>query len=107
MTKLLFALGITFTLFSCASLKNSGEKITGEYDVSCGMCNFDMTGDDCDLAIEIDGKFYYVEESSLEEHGDAHAEDGLCTVVRKAKVTGEIKHGVFVAEELELLPYSN
>ena len=67
------------------------------------MCNFEMTGEECALAIRIEGKEYYVEGSAIDEHGDAHADDGLCTVVRKAKVKGVIKKGVFVAEMIELI----
>jgi len=104
---LIFTLGLVLALGSCASTKNTGDKLSGDYDVSCGMCNFDMTGDDCALAINVNSKFYYVEGSELDEHGDAHAEDGLCTVVRKATVVGEIKKGVFVAESFKMLPYKN
>jgi len=92
-------------LVSCGSLEKSGEKISGTFAVSCGMCNLDMTGDACALAIEIEDKTYYVEGSDLHDHGDAHAQDGLCTVRRDAKVVGQIKKGVFVAESLELLPF--
>lgn len=39
----------------------------------------------------------------MDEHGDAHAEDGFCSVVRKAKVKGSVIDGRFVAESFELL----
>ena len=42
--------------------------------------------------------------SSLDDHGDAHGKDGFCSVVRKAKVEGEIKGDKFVATSFELLP---
>ena len=92
-------------LVSCGTMKQGKEPIVGVYDVSCALCNFDMTGDECDLAIKIDEKYYYVEGSSLQDHGNEHASDGMCNVVRKADVKGKIKHGVFVAESFELLPY--
>jgi len=104
MKNILFV-ALTAFLVSCGSLNKTSEPITGTYDVSCGKCNFDMVGDACELAIEIDGKYYYVEGSGLHDHGDAHAEDGMCNVRRKAKVKGTIKNGAFVAESLELLPY--
>ena len=88
---------------SCATMKNKDTPIEGVYEVSCGTCNFEMTGDGCELAIIVDGKKYYVEGSAVDEHGDAHAADGLCTVVRKANVKGVIKKGVFVAESFELI----
>lgn len=88
---------------SCATTKVKDQYIDQVVDVACGMCLFEMTGDDCALAVKIDGKYYYVEGSSIDEHGDAHAEDGLCTVVRKAQVKGYIKHGVFVADSIKLI----
>ncbi|MFT6504012.1 MAG: hypothetical protein ACJASQ_004152 [Crocinitomicaceae bacterium] len=103
MLKIISLSAIVFFIASCATMKNTDNSIEGTYDVSCGMCNFEMTGEDCALAIRIDGKEYYVEGSAIDEHGDAHADDGLCTVVRKAKVKGVIKKGVFVAEMIELI----
>lgn len=103
--KHLFFFSLLTLLISCGSVKKSNDKIAGTYNVSCGKCNYEMTGDGCDLGIEINGKFYYVEGSDLHDHGDAHAADGLCNVRREATVVGEIKNGVFVAESLELLPY--
>lgn len=94
---------IVFAMVSCATMKNTDKTIEGTYDVSCGICNFKMTGDECALAIIIDGKEYYVEGSAIDEYGDAHADDGLCTVVRKAKVKGAINKGAFVAEKIELI----
>ena len=42
--------------------------------------------------------------SSIDDHGDAHGDDGLCNCIRHARVTGEIKGGRFVATAFELLP---
>ncbi len=102
--KQLFFIGVFALLASCGSLNQSTAPMSGVYTVSCGKCNFDMTGDECDLAIEVDGKYYYVEGTSIHDHGDPDAEDGMCSLKRKAQVTGEIKRGVFVAESFELLP---
>jgi len=57
-----------------------------------------------ELAVRIDGKPYLVNGSNIDDHGDAHASDGLCNAIRRAKVTGEIKDDRFVAEGFELLP---
>jgi len=103
MLKILSISIAVFVISSCATMKQTDTAIEGTYDVSCGICNMAMTGDECALAIRIDGKEYYVEGSAIDEHGDAHADDGLCTVVRKAKVKGVIKKGVFVAESIELI----
>lgn len=103
MFKILSLSIVVLVISSCATMKNTDTPIDGTYDVSCGICNFEMTGDDCALAINIDGKEYYIEGSAIDEHGDAHAADGLCTVVRKAKVKGVIKKGVFIAESVVLI----
>ena len=72
-------------------------------DASCGECQFKMEGKGCDLAVRIDGKAYYVDGAKMDDHGDAHSHDGMCNAIRKAKVTGEIKNGRFVASAFELL----
>lgn len=76
-------------------------------EVGCGQCQFEMEGTGCDLAVRIDGTSYYVDGSSIDDHGDAHSEDGLCNCVRQGKVTGEIKDGRFVASTIALLPDSD
>lgn len=76
-------------------------------EVSCGECQFGMEGDGCDLAVRIDGKPYYVDGSSIDDHGDAHGDVGLCNCIRKAKVTGEIKDGRFVATKVVVLESKN
>jgi hypothetical protein len=58
----------------------------------------------CDLAVRIDGKSYFVEGTKLDDHGDAHAKDGFCSVIRKAEVSGEIKGNQFIASSFKLLP---
>lgn len=74
-------------------------------EVSCGQCQFGMQSKKgCDLAVRMDGKTYFVEGTKLDEHGDAHAEDGFCNAVRKAEVVGEIKEDKFVVSYFKLLP---
>ena len=73
-------------------------------DASCGQCQFEMEGSGCDLAIRIDGKSYFVDGTSIDDHGDAHAEDGLCNCIRKAKASGEIRNDRFFATHLEVMP---
>jgi hypothetical protein len=36
-----------------------------------------MEGHGCELAVRIDGKPYFVDGTSLDSHGDAHANDGF------------------------------
>ncbi|XOV67250.1 MAG: DUF6370 family protein [Fluviicola sp.] len=102
--KQLLVLSALVILSSCGSLNKSQEPIAGIYTVSCGMCNFNMTGDVCELAIEIEDKTYYVEGTSIHDHGNPDAEGGMCDRKREAQVTGQIKHGVFVAESFQLIP---
>lgn len=73
-------------------------------EAACGECMFGLEGEGCDLAVRIDGHAYFVDGAKIDDHGDAHAEDGFCSLVRKAKVKGEIKDGRFVVESFELLP---
>lgn len=75
-------------------------------EASCGECQFGMKGKDCDLAVRIDGKAYFVDGTSIDDHGDAHAADGFCEAIRKAEVQGEIVNGRFVATYFKLLPDS-
>ncbi len=73
-------------------------------DASCGQCQFEMEGTGCELAVRIDGKSYFVDGASIDDHGDAHAADGMCNAIRKGKVTGEIRNDRFFATSFELLP---
>ncbi len=73
-------------------------------EASCGQCQFKMKGHGCDLAVRIDGKNYFVDGTSIDSNGDAHAVDGFCATIRKAEVVGEIKNNKFVASSFKLLP---
>jgi hypothetical protein len=74
-------------------------------EVSCGQCQFGMQSKKgCDLAVRMDGKTYFVEGTKIDQHGDAHAEDGFCNAIRKAEVVGEIKEDKFVVSYFKLLP---
>ena len=59
-------------------------------DAACGQCQLGLTGADCDLAVRINGKAYYVDGTNIDSHGDAHAADGFCNAVRKAEVQGAL-----------------
>ena len=90
------------SLMSCTH--HQADEFSEVVNTSCGICMFEMTGDECELAVQINDKYYYVEGTTIDEHGDAHAEDGFCNAIRKAKVTGKVKNGVFYASSFELLP---
>jgi hypothetical protein len=63
-----------------------------------------MKGHGCDLAVRIDGKSYFVDGTSIDSHGDAHANDGFCAAIRKAEVVGSIVDNRFKATSFKLLP---
>ena len=73
-------------------------------DASCGQCRLGLKGKDCDLAIRLKGKAYFVDGTTIDSHGDAHANNGFCNTVRKAEVQGEIVDNRFKATYFRLLP---
>ena len=72
-------------------------------EASCGECQFGLHGKSCDLAVRINGKAYFVDGTSIDEHGDAHAKDGFCEAIRKAEVQGEIVSNRFKATYFKLV----
>jgi hypothetical protein len=102
-------IGITLCLFIFSLATQAQEtKVqpkTQVVDVSCGQCQFGMNAKKgCDLAVRIDGKSSFVDGTKLDDHGDAHAEDGFCSAVRQAEVIGEIRNNRFVVTYFKLLP---
>ncbi|MFV8354779.1 DUF6370 family protein [Flavobacterium sp. XS1P32] len=73
-------------------------------EASCGQCQFGMEGHGCELAVRIDGKSYFVDGSSIDSHGDAHAKDGFCAAIRKAEVVGKVVDNKFKVTSFKLLP---
>ena len=73
-------------------------------EAACGQCQFKMTEKSgCDLAVKIDGQSYFVDGTTIHDHGDAHADDGFCRAIRQAEVKGEIVDGRFKAESFTLV----
>ena len=64
---------------------------------------FHMAGKGCDLAVRINGNSYFVDGTSIDDHGDAHAKDGFCELVRKTKVQGEIVNNRVMATYFKIL----
>ena len=88
-------------LLCCAGCASTQRKA----EAGCATCIYDMKGvTGCVLAVKIDGQLYLVEGSAIDEHGDAHAVDGLCNTARKATVSGQVKGDKFVTSKIELLP---
>jgi len=102
MKNLLFIIAfISFAVSAKAQEKVKTYKVL----TSCGQCNFNMnspTG--CALAVQIGGKNYWVDGSSVSDHGDEHASDGLCETVRKAEVKGTIKGKRITVTSFKLIP---
>jgi len=80
------------------------EIIEQEVEAACGQCKLGLAGSGCDLAIRIDGTAFFVDGTKIDDHGDAHAEDGFCKAIRHAKVSGQVENGRFVVKSFELLP---
>lgn len=105
MKKLLLVAFLTLGVTATNAQEKKQEPKKQIVEAACGQCKFDMkekTG--CDLAVRIDGKSYFVDGTDINKHGDAHAEDGFCSTIRKAEVVGEVKNGRFVASNFKLLP---
>lgn len=103
--------GIFFILFSFAAVaqnKEAGQidstKKLLQVEASCGQCKLGLTGKGCNLAVRIDGKAYFVDGTEIDSHGDAHADDGFCNKIRKAKVQGDIIDNRFKASYFQLIP---
>lgn len=73
-------------------------------DASCGQCNFNLSGEGCELAVRISGFAYFVDGSNIDDHGNAHASEGFCQAIRKARVKGNISDNRFQAQYFKLLP---
>jgi Family of unknown function (DUF6370) len=109
--KSLFILGICSLFMLAAAAQPTALKIhqpdsTKKIQVveaSCGECQFHLPGKGCELAVRIEGKAYYVDGTTIDEHGDAHAKDGFCEAVRKAEVQGEIINNRFKVTYFKLV----
>jgi hypothetical protein len=107
MRSFLLALTILFSGVAASAQKTTvTKKITKPtiVEAGCGECMFHMKSKGCSLAVKIDGKSYFVDGTSLDDLGDAHGDDGMCNVVRKAEVTGSVVNDRFVSTSFKLLP---
>jgi hypothetical protein len=102
MKKALFIAFLFIGIATQAQDKKTAEK-TQIVETACGECQFGMKGNGCDLAVRIDGKAYFVDGTTIDQHGDAHAKDGFCNAIRKAAVTGKIENNRFKATSFTLI----
>lgn len=107
-----FYLVASFMFFSVAGFgqvakglakKPDASKKVMTVEASCGECNFGLPGNNCDLAVKIDGKAYFVDGVDISHYGHPHDKNGFCMVVRQAEVQGEVKDGRFKASYFKLL----
>ena len=78
--------------------------IEGFAIASCGMCNFAYKGSKgCSLTIKIGDTVYPVEGNSIHEHGDPHSEEGMCSAIRVAYVSGKVKKNKFYSDFFTLI----
>ncbi len=93
---------ILLFLFACSA--KDTVKFDQIVEASCGQCMFAMDEKvGCDLAVRINQKSYFVRGAAIDDFGDAHAEDGFCNFIRKAKVKGHIEESIFVVSSFELV----
>lgn len=82
-------------------LSVSGLKV----EAACGQCQFGMQGGGCDLAVRLPAAAsFFVDGTAIDEHGDAHGDDGFCNTVRHAVISGETVDGRMLVSAFELLP---
>tara|TARA_B100000579_G_C22180426_1_gene553916 strand:- start:43 stop:441 length:399 start_codon:yes stop_codon:yes gene_type:complete len=77
--------------------------LEGKVEASCGICNFGIKDNDCNLSIRVGEDVFLVKGSGIDDHGDSHADDGFCNAIRIADVKGKIKRGTFRSESFALL----
>ena len=76
-------------------------RVEGNVLISCGMCNF-LTGDnDCSLAVKIGTRVLEVDGVGIDDHGDSHASDGYCNVIKKKYVEGLVRNNSFFPTKMD------
>ena len=124
MKKIIYVFIVAISIFNlsyagCGSCNVSGKKadspegnfitsigkkgnIDGLVLASCGMCNFGMKNKKrCNLAIQINDEAYDVKGTGIDDHGDSHAKDGYCNVIKKVYVEGRVRGKTFKANKME------
>ena len=85
------------------TIPKSGE-IEGFAIASCGMCNFDYKeSKGCSLTIKIGDTVYPVEGTNIHKHGDPHSEEGMCSAIRVAYISGKIKDNKLYSDSFTLI----
>lgn len=110
MKKLLFCLMALFLLNAANAQDSTHKKLifnpknpVYEVDATCGTCMFKMKGKGCVLAVKFKGTNYFVDGTDIDDHGDAHDNEGFCNAIKKAKVQGAVVKDRFVVTYFELI----
>ena len=78
--------------------------IEGFAIASCGMCNFGYKeSKGCSLTIKIGDTVYPVEGTNIHKHGDPHSEEGMCSAIRVAYISGKVKNNKFYSNSFTLI----
>jgi Family of unknown function (DUF6370) len=106
------ALVLVLVLLSCAAPSHSNSNCQGypessrsqiarDVEIGCALCIYRMPGvNDCVLAAKVDERALLVDGSGIDDHGDAHAADGLCNTARKVRAVGVVQGDRFVVTHL-------
>lgn len=100
----LFCLSLSAQEQTHALGKQDPKKEILTVEAACGQCQLGLPGKRCDLAVRIHGKAYFVDGIPIDSLGDAHAKDGFCNAIRKAKVQGQVVNNRFKASYFALEP---
>jgi hypothetical protein len=102
MTRLLLA---SLLLVGC----NRGTTLhEAELTVACGMCIFELgPSNGCYWAAEVDGGHLPVTGPGIPLDHQAHAPGGMCTMPRRAIVTGTRYDDKIMADVFELVPVTD
>ncbi|QYS88292.1 DUF6370 family protein [Flavobacterium davisii] len=95
---------ITLLTFNLSAQEKKRDIKDVEVETSCGLCQFGTKDKNCTLSIRYQNKVYNVIGTTIDDHGDAHANDGFCNTIRKAKVSGTLKEGIFLVQKFNLVP---
>jgi Family of unknown function (DUF6370) len=98
-------LGFSLSTFAQSKTdKSDPSRKIDTLETSCGMCQMGLKGTDCALAVRVNGKAYYVDGTHIDSHGDAHAKDGFCNMIRRAEVQGALQGDKYKVTYYKLLP---
>lgn len=97
---ILLLLFIPLGSFGQEKLKNklnfNPDSVVIKAKASCGICMFDMQGEQCELAIQYNNSKYYVKGAKIDDYGDAHSTEGFCNAILDVTIQGEINNNKFL-----------